>query len=97
MVQKGISLSAGTYTLAMRTVEYSESGNHYVFLSNKSNATSPAASIHMIHYGACSGDGTFHNYTTTVTVKSTQVLYPVVYCTSAQKFSLCGLSIWRHL
>lgn len=97
VVQKGISLSAGTYTLAMRTVEYSGSGNHYVFLSNMSNATSPAASIHMIHYGACSGDGTFHNYTTTVTVTSTQVLYPVVYCTSAQKFSLCGLSIWRHL
>lgn len=97
VIKNGITLSAGTYTLAMRSVEYSGSGNHYVFLSTASNAASPAASMHMINYGACAGDKAFHNYTTTIAVNTTQVLYPVVYCTSAQKFSLCGLSIWRHL
>ena len=97
VIKKGITLSAGTYTLAMRSVEYSGSGNHYVFLSTASNAASPAASMHMINYGACAGDKAFHNYTTTIAVNTTQVLYPVVFCTSEQKFSLCGLSIWRHL
>lgn len=98
VIKKGITLTAGiTYTLAMRTVEYSGSGNHYVFLSNTSNAASPAASMYSLQYGACAGDNNYHNYTATITATTTQVVYPVVYCTSTQKFSLCSLSIWRHL
>lgn len=95
VIQDGISLEAGTYQIAMRVIEYTGSGSYYLFLSTTSNATSPSASAHMVYSGTNSGDGSFHNRTSTYTVNSTTTIYPVVFCTSAQKFSICSVSIWK--